>query len=120
MFLNNFSVIPENVDQASDVLVTFLTKSEKNQIKKNKLWPSMLHQGMGSWIRNSWNLWSKNCILVEYFNELGIYHADDMTDIIFQSMFAKVKETEYDMMNHITELRNHWKSLGEDPDNLQI
>jgi hypothetical protein len=44
----------------------------------------LAHHGFGTMIRNELDLWHNGSI-VSYFNNLGIYHADDMSGIILTS-----------------------------------
>ena len=41
------------------------------------------HYSLGTWIRNNF-LYPKNNALYDLFSENGIYHADDMSDIIIR------------------------------------
>lgn len=119
-YLDNFSVIPENLDQASDIISVYFDKEQKNTIISGKLYPSMMNMKLGSMIRNEWRMWLKSSPIVIYFNKLGIYHPDDMTDIILTKSFKLITKKPYDLMAHIENIREYWKRIGEDPDNLNI
>jgi len=68
----------------------------------------MCHFSLGMWMRNNWYLWwsedlakqfaekgypQEKPLLVKYFNEeLGIFHADDMSSIIITSYHRKLND----------------------------
>lgn len=43
------------------------------------------HHGLGTWMRNNWELWSGNSHLFDYYIERGINHPDDMSGDILDS-----------------------------------
>ena len=52
--------------------------------------PYALHHTLGTYMRNNWHLWEqeekKKNELVKFFNSQGIYHADDMSSMILESL----------------------------------
>ena len=76
------------------------------------------HHGFGTNIRNSWKLWwQKNWDeekpkIVQYFNDLDIYHADDMSGIIMDSFHRKTTGKEIDLEGQIEKHKKHWKEYG--------
>jgi len=66
------------------------------------------HHGFGTFIRNTFELWSKGPA-VKWFNDRGIYHADDMSAIIFTSLHRR-ENKKYTMVNkQIKHYRAHWE-----------
>ena len=80
------------------------------------------HHGAGTSIRNHLHLWwQKDWIkkygmqkpkLVQWFNDLNIYHADDMSGTIQAAMQAKLKGETFDIKKHLKIYFKHWKELG--------
>jgi hypothetical protein len=77
---------PKNLDDCLkqlDLLFDEETKVNMNEYTEEEF-GSELHMWIGIKLRNYWNLWGGS-ELSEYFNELGIFHPDDMTGILFTS-----------------------------------
>lgn len=51
--------------------------------------PTYFHHGLGRYLRNKWELWW-NSPLAQYFKNMGIIHADDMSSIILLSFHRKL------------------------------
>ena len=74
----------------------------------------LYHFGMGRYMRNSWGLWvdkdkpAPNA-LVAYFWKHGVYHADDMTSIIFLSLHKWLNNKPIDLRSQLVTYINHWK-----------
>ncbi len=113
---------PKNLTEAIDHIVSNTSIDELDFIienDENKLM-GMYHHGMGTGLRNNWKLWwspensygvSKPAI-VEYFNDLGIYHADDMSGIILTSAIRKIKGRGIDLLSQVEEAIKFWKDEG--------
>ncbi len=43
------------------------------------------HFGLGLWLRNNWRLWSASSHLRQYFDKLGVHHADSISSLILAS-----------------------------------
>jgi hypothetical protein len=83
--------------------------------QKEALFDSLGHFGLGMWMRNNWGLW-KGGTLAKYFNELGIYHPDDMSSIIMTSYEAKLRNMKYDLDEEIQDYRAYWEQMKEPND----
>jgi len=66
------------------------------------------HPGLGTWIRNNLELWYDGPP-VKYFNDIGIYHADDMSGIILTSLWRKYHKVDIDLDGQVKEYRDHWE-----------
>jgi hypothetical protein len=82
-----------------------------------------VHMGTGMNVRNNWCLWwyeghnyegwpKKKPGLVDYFNKLGIYHADDISGILMKSFYRRVTGKPLDIVNQLPRYKNHWKGYG--------
>lgn len=71
----------------------------------------MLHHGYGTFIRNTLELWY-NGPAVAWFNEQGIYHADDMSGIIFTSLHRKGNKKEIELDKQIKFYRDYWERVN--------
>lgn len=118
---------PENLDEAIETLIDFETEIVE-MIKAdstdniNKIL-SFLHHSVGQFIRNSWFLWWKENhnykewpknkpAIVTFFNNINIYHADDMSNIILKSLIYKIKGIDIKLEEEINYYINYWKCNG--------
>jgi len=68
------------------------------------------HHNIGRSIRNSLELWH-NGPPVKYFNNLGIYHADDMSSIILISLHRKYNNKELDVEGQAKHYIDYWEKV---------
>jgi hypothetical protein len=71
------------------------------------------HHGFGTGLRNGWGLWSGS-VLAKWFNERGIYHADDMSGIILTSSYRKASGVDIDLEGQIKNYRDFWEEHSPD------
>ena len=92
-------MIPKNLDEAVQSLIDMDLKES---------------HPAGFALRNSWGLWSGS-ILAQWFYTKQIYHADDMSAIIFDSYKRSLIGEDRDLDGQIKKYHNHWrKSMGKD------
>ncbi len=82
------------------------------KLQRRVLFFSLGHLSLGMWMRNNWELW-RGGSLAKYFNELGIYHPDDMSDIIMNSYVAKLRGEKYDLEEEIIKYQKYWEQERE-------
>lgn len=81
------------------------------------------HHGAGQFLRNSFYLWwheghtydswpKTKPQLVDFFNKLGIYHADDMSSIIITSAWREVHKKDIDLDEQVKHYKDFWKQQG--------
>lgn len=117
--------LPTNLDEAIGDLITFYEKDLPVIINMTEdAFGTSSHFGAGLFIRNSWFLWHQEPNtkyptwpntkppLVKFFNDLGIYHADDMSSIILVSTYRKVHNLPIDLEGQIKTYKNHWEEEG--------
>jgi len=66
------------------------------------------HHNFGRWLRNTLELWH-NGPPVKYFNDLGIYHADDISVIILTSVYRKYHGINLNLQDQIKRYRDYWE-----------
>mgnify|MGYP006201837963 FL=1 len=71
------------------------------------------HFGLGIWMRNNWSLWGGSR-LSKYFNDMEIYHPDDMSGIILTSYHRKLTNKNIDLESQINYYKTYWK-VSEEP-----
>lgn len=72
------------------------------------------HFTLGMWLRNNWGLWKGENELTDYFNSIGIYHADDMSGIILHCYVKMIRGDEIKFEDQINKYINYWKDRGID------
>ena len=111
---------PQNLEEAHLEIDRGLSEHAKEILKKDRnelteeeqnAYDHVLgHFGLGLWMRNNWNFW-KGGKLSKYFNELGIYHPDNMSGIILKSYKAKLRGEKYSIEEDIEDYKSYMKSM---------
>jgi hypothetical protein len=104
--------LPKNLEDTFTILKKDLKPQEQIEIlnmTKDELY--RMHTNLGRSIRNNWKLWHKS-ELAEYFNKLGIYHADDMSGIIIESFWHHLRNEPLDLDNQVKYYQDFWKNQG--------
>lgn len=70
------------------------------------------HDNLGRWMRNEWGLWS-GWRLAEYFNQLGIFHPDDMSGIILSSFWRHLNSQPIKLDEQVEKTKKYWKDAEE-------
>lgn len=104
--------IPTNLDEALEILDNEENRKFAMEHQENDFLCE-LHFDIGMKLRNDWELWHGSS-LAKWFNEKGIYHADDMSSIILLAYYRKVNNKDIMLDKQIKEYRNHWEKV--DPD----
>ncbi len=105
---------PKNLNEAIIQLDKLFPDSTKQKIAKmeENEFLGTSHLSTGMWIRNNWDLW-KSGDLSKYFNELGIYHPDDMSGIILRSFYRHIKSQDFELDNQIKFYKEYWRKAQE-------
>lgn len=104
--------IPKDINECItqiDILFDSISKS-KIIAWKEDYFSRRMHSLIGIWIRNYWKLWGKS-ILSDYFNSLGIYHPDDMSDIVITSYYRYLKGSNIKLEKQIKKHRDYWENI---------
>lgn len=118
--------LPSNLDEAIETFLEYYRNaSDMNTIvdMTESEFISNAHHGAGQFLRNSWFLWwhenhgykewpASKPPLIEFFNDLGIVHADDISSIIITSAYRHIHKKAIDLDKQIKYYQNFWKKNG--------
>lgn len=122
--MNKNKEVPNNLDEAIKFLEAFYFEDISEIKKMNEIeFNSSSHFGLGMYLRNIWFLWwspnhgydswpKEKPKIVEYFNAIDIYHADDMSGIILTSFFRKIKGLDINIPEQVKKYKIHWLKQG--------
>ena len=103
--------IPENLEDSFKELDSMLSPDLIDELKNcTKKQMIRHHFGLGRWMRNNWGLWSKSR-LTRYFNNLGVYHADDMSGIILNSYKRYLNKQPIQLDEQIEYYKRFWEKV---------
>ena len=85
----------------------YLDDKSKQLLKNNH--PITFHLSSGMNIRNFLGLWEENN-LTTWFKSVGIFHPDDMSNIILTSLKRKLLNQDIDLDNQIKYIENYLKN----------
>lgn len=118
--------LPKDLDEAVETFLEHYRNAVDmpNIVEMNEdEFSSYAHHGAGQFLRNSWYLWwqeghgydswpKTKPPIVAWFNERGIYHADDMSAIIINSAYRKTHNKPQELEKQIKHYINYWKQQG--------
>lgn len=106
--------IPKDIEDCFKQIDSFWNDSTKVKIKQwtEEEFSGRAHHGFGMWMRNNWQLWGGSR-LSKYFNDLGIYHPDDMSGIILDSYHRYLLGKEIKLEEQIKFYQDYWKKEKE-------
>ncbi len=106
--------IPKDLEDCFKQIDSFWDDSTKVKVKQwsEDEFSGRAHMGFGMWMRNNWQLWGGSR-LSKYFNDLGIYHPDDMSGIILDSYHRYLTGKEIKLEEQIKFYQNFWKNANE-------
>lgn len=76
--------------------------------------PEDYHHHTGRWIRNNWSLWDKKSELHKFFNDIGIYHPDDMSGILLTTTHRILNRQPILLKEQIERYKKYWKNHSGD------
>lgn len=103
--------IPKNLEDCFVQIDKLLDDNVKADIKlKNEQdFAIQEHFGFGRWIRNNWLRDKKGSRLAEYFQDMGIFHPDDMSGIILVSYHRYLNNKDINLQEQIAYYRLYAK-----------
>lgn len=106
--------IPKDLEDCFKQIDSFWDDSTKAEVKlwTEEVFTSRAHHGFGMWMRNNWQLWGGSR-LSNYFNDLGIYHPDDMSGIILDSYHRFLTGKDIKLEEQIKFYQDYWKQANE-------
>lgn len=108
--------IPTNLEECFELLFKNSTKEDLIEFtirKENKdgfIYGYHFTAGMA--MKNNWGLWRGKNKLVKYFNKLGIYHADDISQIILTSFHRHFNKKPIELEKQVKFYKDYWKKQG--------
>ena len=106
--------IPKDLDDCFKQLGVILEEETINEIKRidEEELGANFHFGLGRWMRNNWQLW-KGSRLSYYFNNIGVYHPDDMSGIILTSYQRHLKGEDIKLEEQIKHYQDYWIEMNK-------
>ncbi|MCK9532891.1 MAG: hypothetical protein M0R77_20625 [Gammaproteobacteria bacterium] len=103
---------PETWQDAVFRICSNLNDEEIKTLKENSY--ALFHHGLGTSIRNNWDLWDETSSLYKSFqNDLGLTHADDMSGIILRSAEATAKGEPVQCKEWAGEYLKYWEQCNK-------
>ena len=99
--------IPRNIDEVLVELDRILGVEGRSEVMKSTEEEMInYHHGLGTWLRNNWL--GGESQLLQFFNELGIQHRDDMSGIILDSYWRKLHGKPIDLEGQVQHYQDYW------------
>lgn len=100
---------PTNLEECFSALDKLIAPKEIENIKNSTDEKYMVgfHMGLGMWMRNNWGLWHGSK-LKDYFMDLGIDHADDMSGIILDSYWRHLHNQPLNIEDQVKYYQEYW------------
>ena len=111
----NQDIVPSTIERAVDHIVESLSDEEKQAIFEEPTNSWACYHAIGRYIRNEWSLWEPDSPLKrDAVETYGIAHADDISGLIIEWVFSKIKRHEFDPIKHVQIYHEHWVAAGTD------
>lgn len=106
--------IPKDLDDCFIQINQLLTDSVKRALSSQTEdeFSIGMHRSFGLWIRNNWGLW-RGSRLSKFFNEIGIFHPDDMSGIILDSYYRHSTGKDIKLEEQVKYYQDYWKVTKE-------
>ena len=102
-------MIPTNLKECFEELDQMIPENDKKLIKAaSKEIMINVHHSLGRNIRNEWGLWHGSK-LKDYFEEIGVWHADDMSSIILNSYWSRMNNKPFDVDKEVAKFKSYWE-----------
>lgn len=101
-------MIPINLEDCFAVLTRELVPEDITFIKQNEDNVILLHHSLGQYLRNKWGLWEDHSDLKTYFQELGLFHPDDMSGLILRSFHRHLNNKPLEIEIQIKSYQDFW------------
>lgn len=103
--------IPNTLEEALAILEDILPSQYKAFLKRisEDKFCSDMHHTIGRWLRNNWHLW-KGGELSKWFNQYGIEHADDMSELIFKMYYRKKLGLPFKFEKAVEKCKDYWRN----------
>lgn len=113
MKLHDQDSVPSNFLAAANAVILALNEEELELVRSGAIPASAAHHTVGQMIRNAWSLWNTQTPLVRFFRETyKVQHADDVSSIIIEGAFAKIKGERFNPHERARACAKHWEDMG--------
>ena len=110
--MNKLNYIPKDLEDCFVQLKKLFSVADLAQVKiAGTQVIARFHFTWGKQLRNMWGLWNDSR-LAKWFNERGIYHADDMSGIIMHSFWRRLNDMPLELEDQILSYQNYWAERG--------
>lgn len=109
--MSNINWKPITLDECMDALSQVLSKEDNADLiasSENDL--IRYHFGLGTWIRNNWNLWAGGPLL-EHMKSLGFMHPDDMSQTIIEEYWARKNNKPSKIQEKVKKYGQYWEEM---------
>lgn len=105
---------PKDLEEALDTLDHLWPEEDKKSFasEDGKQPGSRFHFFGGMYMRNNWGLWIKEQPLTQWFRANGIWHADDMSAIIYKAFWFKLNNKNFDITREAKHYADYWRKQG--------
>lgn len=107
--------IPNSISESFIELTKILEQEHELEWFKNEEETSVVlktHSGLGMYIRNEWNMWSRSGLLFEKFSDLDVEHPDDISSIILTSFHRHLNDKEMDINGQIEKVNKSYNKTN--------
>lgn len=101
---------PKNLIEILDILINSLDDKDKEYIKTCDLVLFSYYSGMC--LRNTLNLWGDS-LLKDWFINIGIFHPDDMSNIIITSLKRTLLGEDIKLTEQVQYFKDYWANYEE-------
>lgn len=105
--------IPTNISECFDELDKMFSEIPKDlKVFKESDEEKALatfHNSLGRWIRNNWGLWTRDSKIYNTFNDMQLWHADDMSSVIIVSYHRYINDVDIDLKGQIESYLKYWE-----------
>jgi len=104
---------PEDLAECIEWLLAHESKENLDHFRdlpEHKCWT--FHHTGGTTMRNAWGLWDEKSDLHRFFVSIGIWHADDMSGIIYRTLHRVLNRKPADLKGQIEHYQRYWAKTG--------
>lgn len=103
--------IPKNLEECFTQLDSELSADMARKILSgSEDGLALYHHGLGTYLRNSWGLWSGSR-LYKYFSDMGLHHPDDMSAVILESYWRHKHNKPLELDKQIDKYKKYWEEV---------
>lgn len=114
------SRIPNTLEDAVELLKFELPEETRQRIREDHgLLALSWHHSLGQAVRNDFGLWLDSPLAKHFEDTYGLGHADDMSAIILDALFADIRGLPYDANEAARSYREYWIGRGISPRTLR-